>query len=76
MQSAEQLTYKEQMVAERINNYFKSSHMSLYEKIFHASLIAQHELDAHHFGSENERFRITEFKMILDSLLLKINSNT
>lgn len=67
------LSSKEQEVAGKIDNYFKSSSMSLKEKVFHARLIALYDLEAHHFCSEEERLRIVEFKKILDQLLQKIN---
>jgi hypothetical protein len=63
-----ELNWAERLVAERLNDYFRSPHMSLRDKIFHASLIAQHELDAHNFANELERKRVVRFKMVLDNL--------
>lgn len=65
------LTTEEKQVAKRVNNYFKPEDMSLQEKIFHALLIAQNELDGHHFTTELERLRILQFKNTLDSLQRK-----
>lgn len=68
------LTNEEQQVACRVDQYFKSSSMTIHEKLFNALLIAQHELDEENFSSENERMRIMQFKNILDSLLQKMNA--
>jgi hypothetical protein len=67
------LTVKEKEIASKIDNYFRSSSMSLKEKVFQARLIALYDLEAHQFCSEDERLRIIEFKKILDGLLQKIN---
>lgn len=67
------LTNEEQQVACRVDQYFKSPSMSIYEKLFNALLIAQHELDEENFTSENERIRIIKFKNTLDSLLKKLH---
>lgn len=69
---ASPLSLKEQEIASKIDNYFRSSSMSLKEKVFHAQLIALYDLEAHHFCNEKERLRIVEFKKILDDLLPKI----
>ncbi len=67
------LTSEEQYVAGRIEKYFKTANMAFKDKIMNAILIAQHELDAHHFSSESEKEKIVHFKTILDGLLVKIN---
>lgn len=66
-----QLNGEELQVAQRINNYFRCSDMSFREKVFHAMLIARHELEAHHFGNEYERQRVQQFAQVLDGLLQK-----
>lgn len=67
------LTNEEQKVAQKVDSYFKSKEMTLYEKLFNAMLIAQHDLESHNFTNEDERIRIIKFKKILDGLLKKIN---
>lgn len=68
--------WDERLVAQRLNDYFKSPHMSLRDKIFHASLIAQYELESHNFANELERKRITRFITILDDLRKKESTDT
>jgi hypothetical protein len=74
MNSAANLTHEEEQVVKRVNSYFKSSKMTMREKVFNAMLIAQHDLEAHHFCSEHERNRIAQFKDVLECLLLKLNN--
>lgn len=71
--SSIKLTHEEQFMANRVNQYFKSAEMSMQEKIYHAILIAQHELDAHHFNNETEKNRITHYKSLLDNIWQKIS---
>lgn len=73
MYSVHNMNHKEQRIARHIDKYFKSADMSFYDKLFNAMLIAQHELEGHHFSSEKERQKIIEFTSIIDSLLKKIN---
>lgn len=68
MQEIPDLSQEETLVTQRLQDYFKSPQMSFHDKIFHAILIAQHELDTHNFVSENEKSIITEFKLILENL--------
>ena len=63
---------KEKKVIYKIENYFKSKQMSFQDKLFHALLIAQHDLEAHHFSNEIERQNIVEFKEAVDSILQKL----
>ena len=67
------LSLEEQKTLIKLDNYFKTSGMSLYDKIFNALLIAEHELTDHHFTSEHERLQIEYFKHILSDLLIKID---
>jgi len=66
------LNNEELEVARRLEDYFRSSDMTFREKVFHAILIAQHELEGHHFTNEYERQRIMEFTRVLERLLDKI----
>jgi len=66
------LTSEEQEIARHLDEYFKNKNMTFREKVFHALLIAQHELDAQYFCSEDEKEKIIHFKAILDRLLLKL----
>lgn len=68
------LTLEEQKVAEQIDRYFLSSRMTYREKLFHALLIAQHDLEAHHFSSEDERQRILKYIMVLQGMLSKVSN--
>ncbi|NLG33534.1 MAG: hypothetical protein GX550_08450 [Syntrophomonadaceae bacterium] len=70
--NALELTSEEKLVANKLEQYFKSDQMSFKDKIFHAILIAQHDLEAHHFNNENERQKILEFKEVLYSILRKL----
>lgn len=72
MLSTDNLSLEEKKVFRRIEEYFKSPAMTLQDKIFNALLIAQHELEAQHFGSESERLQIIQFQQTLDSLLQKM----
>ncbi len=67
------MTIEEKLITKRLDKYFKNSNMSLKDKVFNALLIAQHELEAHHFTSETEKQRIIHFKVALDGLFEKLN---
>ena len=67
------LTYEEQKTLNKLENYFKSADMSLYDKIINALIIAEHELTDHCFCNEHERLKIENFKLVLDNLLEKID---
>jgi len=69
------LTLEEQQTLIKLENYFRSSEMSLYERIFNALIIAEHELNGHYFTSEHERLIIENFKLILNDLLIKISTS-
>ncbi|MBC7076000.1 MAG: hypothetical protein H5T98_08025 [Syntrophomonadaceae bacterium] len=73
MDIAAKLTNEEAQIARRVESYFKTSNMSLREKLFNAALIAQYELEGHYFCTEDERQKITRFKVILDSLMQKLD---
>jgi len=75
MYSRLNLTCEEKQVARKIDNYFKPGDMSFREKIFNALLIAQNELECHHFSTERERLQILHFKNTLDSLRQKFLQN-
>jgi hypothetical protein len=66
------LKLEEQRVAEQVEKYFRSSRMTFGEKLFHALLIAQYDLEAQHFCSEDERQRLILYIDILESMLSKI----
>lgn len=68
------LTLEEQKVAEQVERYFRSSRMTFREKLFHALLIAQHDLEAQHFCSEDERQRLVLYIDILETMLSKLQS--
>ncbi len=70
---ANSLSNEEQQVINRVDQYFKSSSMTMQDKLFNAILIAQHELEEHNFSNEIEKTRITQFKNILECLLRKFN---
>jgi len=72
MIKTDQLNQEERIVFKRINEYFKSPAMTAQEKIINALVIAQLELDDHHFCNEKERLKIIHFQKTLDSLLGKI----
>jgi len=76
MNNNTEFSWDERLVAQRLNDYFKCPHMSLRDKIFHASLIAQYELEAHNFTNEMERESIAHFITILDRLRKKASSDT
>lgn|GEM_PF-621635 len=67
------LNKEEYRVAHRVNRYFKSNDMSFHDKLFHAMLIAQYELEGHHYGNDEERIKIARFKSVLDGLLHKLS---
>lgn len=67
-----ELTGEELSMAKKLNDYFRCSEMGFREKVFHALLIAQHDLEAHHYCSESERLKILAFTQILDALLNKL----
>lgn len=74
MFTMEQLTIEEQQVIKQIERYFKSANMQLNDKLYHALLIAQHELESHNFSSEWERAKIVHFRNTVDSLMKKLNT--
>lgn len=59
-------------VIRKLDRYFTSD-MDFREKVFHALLIAQHDLEAHHYSSEHEKAKICTFHDILLNLLHKLN---
>ena len=71
---AEILTQEEQQTLIKLENYFKHTDMSLYDRVFNALVIAEHELMEHCFTNEHERTKIERFKHVLNNLLLKISS--
>lgn len=73
MYTAANLSLEEQEVARKVDTYFKTSNMNFRDKVFNALLIAQHELESHHFSTEEERLRIIHFRNTLYNLLKKIN---
>jgi len=68
------LTREEKQVAEQVNKYFLSNRMTFQEKLFHALLIAQHDLEAHYFGTEDERQRLIRYISVLDGMLSRLQS--
>lgn len=65
---------EEKQVAEQVERYFRSNRMPFQEKLFHALLIAQHDLEAHHFCSESERERLIHFIEVLNRMLARIQN--
>lgn len=70
---ASNLSHEELKVINRVEQYFKSSSMTMQDKLFNAMLIAQHELEDQNFSSETEKSRILQFKNVLECLLQKMN---
>jgi len=66
------LTNKEKQITQKVEKYFKTGNMSLREKLFNTALIAQYELECHHFCTEDARQKIVGFKSTLDDLLQKL----
>lgn len=69
---ANDLSHEEQKVINRVEQYFKSSSMTMQDKLFNALLIAQLELEEQHFSTEIEKSRILQFKNILECVLQKM----
>lgn len=67
------LSNEEKKVAEQVDRYFISSRMTLADKVFHALLIAQHDLEAHHYCSEDEHQRLLQYINILQGILYKLH---
>lgn len=74
MYTAINLSMEEQEIARKVDTYFKTSHMNFRDKVFNALLIAQHELESHHFSTEDEKLRIIHFRNTLYNLLKKLNA--
>ncbi|MBO8158479.1 hypothetical protein [Thermosyntropha sp.] len=74
MYTAINLSSEEKEIARKVDDYFKTTNMNFRDKVFNALLIAQHELEGHHFCSEAEKLKIIHFKNTLDSLLKKLNT--
>ncbi len=74
MDIIENMTFEEKLITKKLNKYFKSSSMSLKDKVFNALLIAQHELEAQHFSNEMEKQKIIHYKVTLDNLLEKLSN--
>ncbi|HQA49956.1 MAG: hypothetical protein ACOX6F_02170 [Syntrophomonadaceae bacterium] len=66
------LTLEEKKIAEQVDRYFISNRMTFQEKLFHALLIAQHDLEAQHFCTEDERQRLIRYIRVLDSMLSRM----
>lgn len=73
MCSVQCLNNEEFSVAQQIDRYFKSNDMTFQDKLFNAMLIAQYELEGHHYAGDEERKKIARFKRIVDGLLHKID---
>lgn len=69
---ANDLSHEEQKVINRVEQYFKSSSMTMQDKLFNALLIAQLELEEQHFSTETEKSRILQFKNVLECVLQKM----
>lgn len=67
-----EFTSAEQEALSKVDNYFKCKDMTLQEKLIHALLIAQHDLEVENFTSSTEEVKIIEFKHTVNSLLLKL----
>jgi len=67
------LTNEEKKIAEQVDKYFLSSRMTFADKLFHALLIAQHDLEAHHYCSEEEHQRLLHYISILQGILHKVH---
>ncbi|HOQ08832.1 MAG TPA: hypothetical protein PLG09_01760 [Syntrophomonadaceae bacterium] len=73
MDTSSWLSLEEKKVAEQVDKYFHSSRMTFPEKLFHALLIAQHDLEAHHYCSEDEHQRLLQYINILQGILSKLH---
>ncbi|MDD3023788.1 MAG: hypothetical protein PHE26_07820 [Syntrophomonadaceae bacterium] len=66
-------SHEEEKMADRVNLYFKVDDMSFRDKIFHALLITQHDLEAQHFSNEEQHRKLLQFKNTLESLWKKLS---
>lgn len=62
----------EMLVLERINNYFKSTNMTIKDKVRAALIIAEHELESEQYGSEKELQRILFYYQTLGGVMNKL----
>jgi hypothetical protein len=67
-----EFTSAEREAVNKVENYFKCKDMPLQEKLLHALLIAQHDLEVHNFTNNLEKVRILDFKNTVNDLLSKI----
>lgn len=67
------LSQEEEKIARKVDGYIKVDTMSFREKIFHALLITQHELEVQYFSNEEQRRKLLQFKVTLDSLWQKLS---
>lgn len=72
MNSAPEFTSAEKEALSKVENYFKCKDMTLQEKLIHALLIAQHDLEVVNYTSPIEEVKIIEFKHTVNNLLIKL----
>lgn len=72
MNSALEFTSAEIEALNKVENYFKCKDMTLQEKLIHALLIAQHDLEVVNFTNPMEEVKIIEFKHTVNNVLLKL----
>ncbi len=72
MSSLAPFSSEEIQVLERINNYFKSTNMTIKDKVRAAFIIAEHELDSEQYGSAKEHENILFFYQTLGKVINKL----
>lgn len=70
-----QLNPEELHIARRVESYFGCTEMDFRDKVFHARLIAQYDLDARHYSNEMQRIKITRFLSTLNAIWDKMNAS-
>lgn len=73
MYTASNLSCEEMEVLARLDRYFHCNEMPVRDKVFHAILIAQYELEAQHYTNDAQKVRIIYFKNTLETLLGKLD---
>ena len=69
------LNPEEANIARHLENYFLCSEMDFRDKVFHALLIAQYDLEARHYSNEAQRLKITKILSTLNGIWDKMNAD-
>ncbi|MDD4586819.1 MAG: hypothetical protein PHC60_00285 [Heliobacteriaceae bacterium] len=75
MNSQPALSFQEYKILTRVKEYFRTSRMSLEEKLFYAKLIATLDLESGNYSADREKDRLLVFANHVDQLRRKLKNS-